>query len=51
MLWFFAFTTVGIAIFALFLALHRMFRMPFMQMLGGTAILSICGWLATRAGL
>ncbi|HNW10486.1 MAG TPA: hypothetical protein PLK58_02660 [Candidatus Rifleibacterium sp.] len=51
MLWFFAFTTVGIAIFALFLALRRMTRMPFLQMLGGTAILSLCGWLATRAGL
>jgi hypothetical protein len=49
MLWFFAFTTVGIAIFALFLALHRILKMPFMQMISGTALLAVCGWLATRS--
>lgn len=48
MLWFFAFTAIGIAIFAFFLALHRIARLPFMQLIGGTALLSICGWLASR---
>ncbi|HNX76337.1 MAG TPA: hypothetical protein PLM07_11950 [Candidatus Rifleibacterium sp.] len=48
MLWFFAFSAIGIAIFAFFLALNRLVKLPVTQMIGGTALLSLCGWLATR---
>ncbi|MBU1109206.1 MAG: hypothetical protein KKB51_21185 [Candidatus Riflebacteria bacterium] len=48
MLWFFAFTTLGIAIFAFFLALRKFFALPLLQLLGGGAILGLCGLLAAR---
>jgi len=48
MLWFFAFTAVGIAVFALFLALNRIFKTPLLQLIGGTTLLTICGWLASN---
>jgi hypothetical protein len=28
--------------------MHRIIEMPILQFIGGTAILSICGWLASR---
>ncbi len=51
MLWFFAFTAIGIAVLALFLTLYRIIRMPILQTLGGTVLLSLCGWLAIRTGI
>lgn len=48
MLWFFAFTTIGIAIFALFLALHRLMKLPIFKMVSGTALLGLCGWLSAQ---
>jgi hypothetical protein len=50
MLWFFAFTAVGIAVFAFFLAIRHLRRMPFLQTIAGTALLGFCGWLAAQAG-
>jgi hypothetical protein len=49
MIWFFAFTAIGIAIFAFFLALRRFFALPLLQLLSGGAVLGLCGLLATRA--
>lgn len=49
MLWFFTFTTVGIAVFALFLALKSMVRIPFLKIFSGSAILFLTGLLASRA--
>ena len=48
MLWFFMFTAVGMAIFALFLALKNMVQFPLLKLFGGTALLGFCGWIATR---
>lgn len=47
-MWFFAFTAIGIAIFAFFLALQRLLKLPVMQLIGGTALLSLCGWLTAQ---
>ncbi|NLF97687.1 MAG: hypothetical protein GX569_13195 [Candidatus Riflebacteria bacterium] len=49
MIWFFAFTAIGIAIFAFFLTLRRFFALPLLQLFGGGAILGLCGLLAARA--
>jgi hypothetical protein len=49
MIWFFAFTTLGLAIFAFFLALRRFIAMPILQLLSGGMILGLCGLLAARA--
>jgi hypothetical protein len=49
MIWFFAFTAIGIAIFAFFLALRRFFALPLLQLFGGSAVLGLCGLLAARA--
>ncbi len=49
MLWFFAFTTIGIAIFALFLALKSMARVPLLQIFTGSALMALTGFLAIKA--
>lgn len=51
MLWFFAFTSLGIAIFTFFLALHKIRQLPVFKLIGGTALLGLSGWLATRIEL
>lgn len=49
MLWFFAFTSIGIVIFAFFLALKRFSRIPFLKILGGSILMGITGTLAFKA--
>ncbi|GAB4267757.1 MAG: hypothetical protein Kow0029_02500 [Candidatus Rifleibacteriota bacterium] len=48
MIWFFTFTTVGISVFTFLLAMQRLARVPFLKILGGTAILGITGFLAFK---
>ncbi|MDN5279666.1 MAG: hypothetical protein PWR01_3631 [Clostridiales bacterium] len=49
MIWFFAFTTIGIAIFALFLTLKRFAQLPFLKIIGGTFLMGVTGILAFKA--
>lgn len=49
MLWFFAFTSIGIAIFALFLALKKFTRIPFLKICGGSLLIGLTGFLALKA--
>lgn len=51
MLWFFAFTSLGIAIFTFFLALHKIKKLPFGRILSGAVLLGLSGLLAARADL
>ena len=46
MIWFFMFTTVGIAIFAFFLALKRISNIPVIKWVQGSALLGIFGILS-----
>ncbi|MFZ5952476.1 MAG: hypothetical protein ACOYXC_17375 [Candidatus Rifleibacteriota bacterium] len=48
MLWFFAFTGVGIAVFAFFLAVKSMVRIPFLKIISGSVLLGLTGLLAAR---
>ncbi|MEW6710849.1 MAG: hypothetical protein AB1403_13570 [Candidatus Riflebacteria bacterium] len=49
MLWFFAFTGVGIAVFAFFLAVKSLVRVPFLKIIGGSVIFGLTGLLAAKA--
>ncbi len=49
MLWFFAFTSLGIAIFTFFLAVHKLRKLPLGKLIGGTVLLGLSGLLAARA--
>lgn len=50
MLWYFAFTTIGISIFAFFLALKKFIGFPFLKIFAGTALLATAGLLSFKAG-
>jgi len=51
MLWFFAFTSLGMAIFTFFLALHKIRQLPVFKFIGGAALLGLSGWLAAQIEL
>lgn len=48
MTWFFAFTTVGMVIFAFLSAAKKMVRIPFGKLFGGSILLIITGILAIK---
>lgn len=49
MIWFFAFTAMGLATFAMFIALKKVLNITLRRIIGGTALLGICGLLAFTA--
>ncbi len=48
MTWFFAFTTVGMGVFAFLAAAKKMVRIPFGKLLGGSILLMVTGILAIK---
>lgn len=48
MKWFFAFTSVGIAVFAFLIGLKKTVRIPFGKILGGSLLMALTGLLTFR---